>query len=146
MKTVISGIGIVAILLGAVFGLNYFGYLNTAFFAPKYEGVRHDVMIESRAYSEGTIRELYTLQRDALGYGFPYATQYTNPMRDTYYGGGTTAGSVVHFQMPQPEPNGLFMPNAADGTWIMRLNPETKDVQPVYIEPRVVVSPFPLFP
>lgn len=26
----------------------------------------------------------------------------------------------------------------------MCLNPETKDVQPVYIEPRVVVSPFPL--
>jgi hypothetical protein len=82
---------------------------------------------------------------DALGYGFPYATQFTNPMRDTYYGsGGPSSGSSVHMSMPQPEPNGLFMPNSADGTWIMCLNPETKDVQPVYIEPRVVVSPFPL--
>lgn len=82
---------------------------------------------------------------DALGYGFPYATQYTNPMRDTFYGGSEgTGGTGNHFQMPQPEPNGLFMPNSADGTWIMCLNPETKNVQPVYVEPRVVVSPFPL--
>jgi hypothetical protein len=82
---------------------------------------------------------------DALGYGFPYATQFTNPQRDTWYGsGGPGSGTSVHFQMPQPEPNGLFMPNAADGTWIMCLNPETKDMQPVYIEPRVIVSPFPL--
>ena len=82
---------------------------------------------------------------DALGYGFPYATQFTNPQRDTYYGsGGASSGSSVHFQMPQPEPNGLFMPSGADGTWIMCLNPDTKDVQPVYVEPRVIVSPFPL--
>lgn len=45
------------------FGLNYFGYSSFAFFAPRYEAVRRDQMIESRAYTEGTIRELYTLQR-----------------------------------------------------------------------------------
>lgn len=82
---------------------------------------------------------------DALGYGFPYATQYTNPERDTLYGNGTPgSGTGIHFKMPQPEPNGLFMPNAADGTWVMCLNPDTKEVAPVYIEPRVIVSPFPL--
>jgi hypothetical protein len=82
---------------------------------------------------------------DALGYGFPYATQFTNPQRDTYYSGGDgSSGTAVHFQMPQPEPNGLFMPNAADGTWVMCLDPQSKDVKPVYIEPRVIVSPFPL--
>lgn len=82
---------------------------------------------------------------DALGYGFPYATQFTNPMRDTFYGTtGAGSGSSVHLAMPQPEPNGLFMPNAADGTWVMCLNPESKEIQPVYVEPRVVVSPFPI--
>ncbi len=82
---------------------------------------------------------------DALGYGFPYATQFTNPQRDTFYGSGQSgSGTGNHFQMPQPEPNGLFMPNAADGTWVMCLNPDTKDVQPVYVEPRVVISPYPL--
>jgi hypothetical protein len=79
---------------------------------------------------------------DALGYGFPYATQFTNPQRDTYYPVAT--GTTSHFQMPQPEPNGLFMPAAADGTWVMCLNPETKEMHPVYVEPRVIISPFPL--
>lgn len=79
---------------------------------------------------------------DALGYGFPYATQFTNPQRDTFYGNGNGTGTANHFQMPQPEPNGLFMPSGADGTWVMCLNPESKEVQPVYVEPRVVISPF----
>lgn len=81
---------------------------------------------------------------DSMGYGFPYATQFTNPQRDTYYGSTANSGSSVHFSLPQPEPNGLFMPNAADGTWVMCLNPENKQVQPVYVEPRVVISPFAL--
>lgn len=55
-------IGLV-LLCSAIFGLNYFGYANFAFFAPKFEAVRRDQMIESRAYTEGTIRELYTLKR-----------------------------------------------------------------------------------
>jgi hypothetical protein len=59
---VMSVVGLV-LLCGAIFGLNYFGYTNFAFFAPKFEAVRRDQMIESRAYTEGTIRELYTLQR-----------------------------------------------------------------------------------
>jgi hypothetical protein len=59
---VASVVGI-SLLCGAIFGLNYFGYVNFAFFAPKYEAVRRDQMIESRSYTEGAIRELYTLQR-----------------------------------------------------------------------------------
>ncbi len=62
MKTAFSIIGGTALFFIATFGLNYFGYANLAFFAPKYEAVRRDQMIESRAYTEGTIRELYTLQ------------------------------------------------------------------------------------
>lgn len=44
------------------FGLNFFGFASFAFFAPKYEGVRRDVMIQSRAYSEATTREMYRLK------------------------------------------------------------------------------------
>lgn len=50
-------------LLGAAWlfqGNDFFLY---RYFAPKYEGVRRDVMIESRAYSEATTRRLYDLQR-----------------------------------------------------------------------------------
>ncbi len=78
---------------------------------------------------------------DAMGYGFPYATQFTNPQCDTYYGsGGASSGTSTHFQMPQPEPNGLFMPPTAEGTWIMCAG-DKGQIDPVYVEPRVVVSP-----
>lgn len=60
MKTALIG---VALFFIAIFALNYFGYANFAFFATKYEAVRRDQMIESRSYTEGTIRELYTLRR-----------------------------------------------------------------------------------
>lgn len=63
MKTVAMWVLIIVAVPTAVFGLAYFGYANFAFFAPKYEAVRRDVMIESRAYSEASVRELYRLKR-----------------------------------------------------------------------------------
>ena len=71
---------------------------------------------------------------DSFGYGIPYATQFTSPMK-----GGS--GSIA---LPQADPNGLFSPSSADGTWINCTNPVTKKAQVVYIEPRVIVSPFSL--
>lgn len=58
----LATITMVLSLIG-IFILNMFGFLNYSYFAPKYEAVRRDQMIESRAYTEGTIRELYTMQR-----------------------------------------------------------------------------------
>lgn len=76
---------------------------------------------------------------DSLGYGLPYATQYTNPQmpQQTYSGGGT-------YVLPQADPNGLYSPASADGTWVMCLNPKTKKAEPQYIEPHVLVTTFPL--
>ena len=61
----IIGISILAvsILVASVVGLNFLRYGVISFFAPKYEAVRRDVMIESRYYSEATVRELYRLKR-----------------------------------------------------------------------------------
>lgn len=76
----------------------------------------------------------------SIGYGLPYATQYTSPTKTDYVhlsGGGYTVQ-----QIPQAEPNGLFMPAAAEGTWLMLKAPGEEKVQPVYVEPRVLVSPF----
>jgi len=73
---------------------------------------------------------------DATGYGIPYATQFSNPQKRDGWEHAIT--------LPQAEPNGLFMPASADGTWVMCLDPRDKGVKPVYIEPRVIVSPFPL--
>lgn len=79
--------------------------------------------------NQGRLRKLC----DSVGFGIPYATQYTNPQR-------------VHHQLtlPQADPNGLFSPASAEGTWVMCANPETKAASPVYVEPRIIVSPFAL--
>lgn len=75
---------------------------------------------------------------DSIGYAIPYATQYTNPER------GSVPYSNVGFALPQADPNGLFSPSSAEGSWVMCKNPNGKDVRPIYIEPRVIVSPFKL--
>ena len=75
---------------------------------------------------------------NSVGYGLPYATQYTNPQRVAYDSGH---GSVT---LPQADPNGLYSPASADGTWILCVDAKTGKPKPVYIEPRVIVSPIPL--
>ena len=74
------------------------------------------------------------------GYGIPYATQYTSPQKDIYYG----TSSSIHLAMPQADPNGLFSPASADGTWLDLIDPKTGDHAVTYIEPRIIVSPIPL--
>jgi hypothetical protein len=74
----------------------------------------------------------------SVGFGIPYATQYTNPMRpisDTY------RDTAV---LPQADPNGLFSPAAAEGTWVLLKGPDSKDARPAYIEPRIVCLTFKL--
>lgn len=76
----------------------------------------------------------------AVGYGLPYATQYSSPTKLEYF--QYSNGGYFSELMPQAEPNGLFMPAAAEGTWIMLKDPKSDDVKPVYVEPRAIVSPF----
>ena len=72
---------------------------------------------------------------DSIGYALPYATQYTSPQKVS------PGGSYV---IPQADPNGLFSPASAEGTWVMCKNPNGPEVRPVYVEPRVIVSQFKL--
>ena len=75
---------------------------------------------------------------DSLGYGIPYATQYTNPQKITYSDGG---GHVV--TLPQADPNGLFSPAQADGTWVMCKVPGSDKIMPQFIESKVITLTFP---
>lgn len=72
---------------------------------------------------------------ETIGYGIPYATQFTNPQKRDI--GSTTV-------LPQADPNGLFKPSSADGTWILLKDPSGGAVKPVFVEPRIIVSPFKL--
>jgi hypothetical protein len=76
-----------------------------------------------------------------IGFGIPYSTQYTNPMRALKNTETEMSGNAT---INQADPNGLFMPSSAEGTWLMMVNPKTGAPQPCYFEPRVVVSPFEL--
>jgi len=73
-----------------------------------------------------------------IGYGLPYTAQYSNPKRLVY------KQNLGYHSMPQAEPNGLFMPQGLSATWLMMIDPKTGDPKPVYIEPAIIVSPFPL--
>lgn len=76
---------------------------------------------------------------DSIGYGVPYSVQFTNP---TYPLDSTYHDSAM---LNQPEPNALFMPSTAEGTWVICVDEKQKgNFQPVYVEPRVIVSPFKL--
>ena len=72
----------------------------------------------------------------SVGYGIPYATQYTAAHKPYTVKSSYTRGD------DQAEPNGLYMPNDAHGTWVMLKDPASTEVKPVYIEPDVIVSPF----
>lgn len=73
-----------------------------------------------------------------LGFGLPYSVQYTNPevIADSLHQGGYAI-------LPQADPNGLFMPEGLSATWLMMLD-KNGEPHPVYVEPEIMVSPFPL--
>ena len=73
----------------------------------------------------------------SIGYGLPYSTQYTNPERRVY----SSSSSVT---LPQPDPNGLFMPDGMAATWVLCFDESEGDIDPLYIEPEILVSPFKL--
>jgi hypothetical protein len=75
---------------------------------------------------------------ESVGYGIPYATQFSNPQKMER----TMAGNI--YTLPQADPNGLFSPASAEGTWILLKDPNSKKVSAVYVEPKIVVSPFKL--
>lgn len=77
---------------------------------------------------------------ETVGYGIPYATQFTSPQKlERIY-----RDSSGFIPMPQADPNGLFSPASAEGTWVLMKDPNGKDTLPIYIEPRILVSPFKL--
>lgn len=97
--------------------------------------MRDRANVRTYTYTQGIEGNLVKLC-DSVGYGIPYATQYTNPERRGDY--------LEAPNLPQADPNGLYSPASAEGTWVLCKDPASEKVAPVLIEPRVVVSQFPL--
>lgn len=76
-----------------------------------------------------------------IGYGLPASTQFSNPKKLIRADLGQYHGDK---SLPQAEPNGLFMPEGLSATWLMLIDPRTGKPRPVYVEPEIIVSPFPL--
>jgi|SRR5476651_405882 len=77
---------------------------------------------------------------DSIGYTIPGGTQFTNPqhLEQAYSGSG-------YYPMPQADPNGLYSPASADGSYIICKNPANPtETGAVYSEPKLITSPFPL--
>lgn len=77
---------------------------------------------------------------NSIGYGLPYGVQFSNPHRIMGYNETPDRGNIT---IDQAEPNGLYMPPTAEGTWVDCIGPKGED-EPLYIEPRVITSPWPL--
>jgi len=75
----------------------------------------------------------FTYIGESIGFGIPAATQFTNPQKTEY----TVA-------IPQADPNGLFSPASAEGTWVLMADPVNKTAAPQYIESRISVFTYKL--
>lgn len=100
----------------------------------------------------------YTFVCESIGYGLPYNTRNNNPMHYEFV--STTTGSRYqsgyyqtkdgtyvwgeHTIMPQPEPNGLFIPDSAKGTWNLCKDPATGAADVTYQEEDISVFPYKL--
>ena len=80
------------------------------------------------AYIKNDMTGKFVYLGQAMGYGLPYGTEYTNPqyIANSYSQGGFAI-------LPQPDPNGLFKPADVNATWLMLIDPVTKKAKPIYV-------------
>jgi len=76
---------------------------------------------------------------DSVGYGIPYATQYSNPVQ------ASNPGNSGNIAIAQAEPNGLYSPPQAMGTWVLCLS-TSKKMEPTYVEDNVDALPADVIP
>lgn len=96
---------------------------------------RADLICYAYLQSEMTGQFVYIGR--CLGYGVPFSAQYTNPEKVNRIQGGAI------YTSPQADPNGLYMPTSSSATWLVMFN-EDNEPWPVFFEPEITVSPFPL--
>ena len=71
----------------------------------------------------------------SMGYGLPYDTSLTNPLKEQYVGQGSAVA------LGQAEPNGVFASTNTAATWVMCIS-ESGSIEPHYVESKVTVYPY----
>ena len=74
----------------------------------------------------------------SVGFGLPYDTSLTNPLQGVHI---ATNGGVTAIE--QAEPNGIFASKNTTATWIMCAG-KGGMIEPVYVETKVTVYPYPV--
>lgn len=97
--------------------------------------LRDQADVINNAYLQSQLSGKLIYIGKCLGFPLPYATQFTNPEMIGYI------SSYGVCSLPQADPNGLFMPSSAAGTWVMMINPKTNQPGVCYFEQDVAVSP-----
>lgn len=72
----------------------------------------------------------------SIGYGLPYDTSLTNPLKRVGYSQSSVA-------IEQAEPNGIFASKNTAATWVMCVG-DGGSIEPVYVESKVTVYPGPV--
>ena len=83
----------------------------------------------------------FVLLCNSIGFGINASIQFANPER--VVDDGDAHGNGYGY-LPQAEPNGLFMPEGLAATYIMCVNEDTETIEPMYVEPEIIVTPFPM--
>jgi hypothetical protein len=95
-----------------------------------------DQTITTWTYIWSDYNRCFTFIETSVAYPIPYSTQRTSPQKI----GGP---SGYYIPMPQADPNGLFSPSNAEGTFVEMNNPtKTNETGVVYSETRLTTFPY----
>jgi hypothetical protein len=93
--------------------------------------MRDQESLNTYTYTRNDFTGKFTFVCNSIGYPLPYATQFTSPQKEVWH--QNHGYSIV----PQADPNGLYTPASAEGTWVICKDPSSDKVGPSYIEPKV---------
>ena len=93
-----------------------------------------DSKLITYAYTKNDYTGKFTYIGQAMGYGIPYGTEYTNP--EVMKG-----NSSAYATLPQADPNGLYKATNVSATWVMLIDPKTGKASPMYFESPLTVLP-----
>ena len=78
----------------------------------------------------------------SMGFGIPYDTSLTNPLRATDED-NTGYDKSALTTIEQAEPNGIFASKNTSATWVMCVG-DAGSIEPVYVESKVTIYPGPV--
>jgi hypothetical protein len=89
----------------------------------------------------------FTYIGETIGFPLPYASQFTAPESMQSYNLKNTGSSEHRYgvaRLPQADPDGLFKPGSAEGSWVLMKDPKSDKVSPFYSESRLTCFTFKL--